>query len=1045
MANQKQNFTADMRKATGPTNPPGGSKLVRGREPIVVGQANMMSSFAVDRTDEALSPTHQSSGTSPATLPSSGFFDEEYVRGKRTVSSPANPESAEGLQPLKRTNQTAAFALANEASPKRANQTAVATNRSPPVNMRLVRAADEQTDIDWHRAITMARAPWAMDDDDSIDDPSASKAHGSEDTSGSDMTLPDRALAAVGEPHPAEAERFTAHSWNIDLESLEERRALSTRICRALASGCGDFDFQRQHVPSYQRNAGVHDALSAMMTQREDMEAAMTELMTDRYPDGKRKVRDEGAVDKEYGRTEARWNACNRAMMAMFARFLSAERDGPAAGSAFSATDVDPANSELICPYSHMRDHPAPPQTIPTFGPIVIEAIPDHALLTHHASPARGPPSPDAVWAIADSGASHILIRKADVDVLTSAEYTPTKYAPVAVLKTANGAPLAAIGQGILTIGSLRLPAYVFKDSDLMNNLLGVAPLADRNCTAVFGPSSFQVYRNDGPRPLLSGTRDSSQSLWLVNLSAVTHQLPESDGIPPPHPVRATGVGGPTRGIYMEANHVARHDNASYVRFIHACLGYPAPTTFLRAVTAGYIMGTHQFPRLTAKMVRKHLPNATATAKGHLDQTPSSLPHAQSDAVSALRRLELQRQHAKLLLPTDRDKPFSLDEVPRSTLLHVDYTGPLPETCSSGTRYFQVSCHGGYINIQPLSSLRHTHTTVALRRTVEFFRGHGVIIDTIRMDNQRSQPLLDLAASMNLRWELVPPFVKNPNRAERAIRTAKNHIIATRAGFHPDCPHTYLDKCLTQIELTLNIVRPFDYDPTKSAYEGLTGCSYNFDQHPIAPVGAKVLTWDSPTHRGTWADHGVEAVYLGPAENHLRAFEVWVPNTSAPRITNTVWWFLHHKVEPNTPLIEPSLTLAYPPSKVRPNPRDDGTDLIGRAFFEPELGVCIISGAGPVVHNQMATRARRRRNRTYNEPLIQPGEHYTLHYKQTTTGEDNFSSVAEILHWIETGPFLQPPVGPVTANQTDAPPITTPSYVPAKVQYVPNLAPPSLA
>jgi hypothetical protein len=178
---------------------------------------------------------------------------------------------------------------------------------------------------------------------------------------------------------------------------------------------------------------------------------------------------------------------------------------------------------------------------------------------------------------------------------------------------------------------------------------------------------------------------------------------------------------------------------------------------------------------------------------------------------------------------------------------------------------------------------------VALRRTVEFFRSHSVSIDTIRMDNQQSGPLLELAATLQLRWELVSPYVKNPNRAERAIRTAKNHIISTRAGFHPDCPHSYLDKCLFQIELTLNIVRPFDYDPTKSAYEGLTGCSYNFQRHPIAPVGAKVLTWDSPSHRGTWADHGVEAVYLGPAENHLRAFEVWwVPNTSAPRVTNTV-------------------------------------------------------------------------------------------------------------------------------------------------------------
>ena len=48
MANQKQNFTAEMRKATGPNSPPGGSKLVRGREPTVVGQANMLSSFVND-------------------------------------------------------------------------------------------------------------------------------------------------------------------------------------------------------------------------------------------------------------------------------------------------------------------------------------------------------------------------------------------------------------------------------------------------------------------------------------------------------------------------------------------------------------------------------------------------------------------------------------------------------------------------------------------------------------------------------------------------------------------------------------------------------------------------------------------------------------------------------------------------------------------------------------------------------------------------------------------------------------------------------------
>jgi hypothetical protein len=231
---------------------------------------------------------------------------------------------------------------------------------------------------------------------------------------------------------------------------------------------------------------------------------------------------------------------------------------------------------------------------------------------------------------------------------------------------------------------------------------------------------------------------------------------------------------------------------------------------------------------------------------------------------------------------------FSARDGPRSATLHLDYTGPLPEACFEGTRYFQISCHGEYINIQPLLSLRHEHTTMALKRTVEIFREHGAVINRIRMDNQQSTPLLLMAKQLNVKWDLVSPYVKNPNRSERTIRTAKNHMISTHAGFHPDCPPMYLDKCLFQIEMTLNIIRPSEYNEQLSAYEALHGTSYNFRLHPIAPVGTKVLTWDAPDHRGSWADHGVPAVYLGPAPNHFRAFEVWVPNTSATRITNTV-------------------------------------------------------------------------------------------------------------------------------------------------------------
>jgi hypothetical protein len=60
--------------------------------------------------------------------------------------------------------------------------------------------------------------------------------------------------------------------------------------------------------------------------------------------------------------------------------------------------------------------------------------------------------------------------------------------------------------------------------------------------------------------------------------------------------------------------------------------------------------------------------------------------------------------------------------------------------------------------------------------------------------------------------------------------------------------------------------------------------------------------------------------------------------------------------------------------------------------------------------------------------------------RQTTTGEEHYSSLTEILYWIDTGPLLQPPHDPVSANQTNAP-IITPLQVPATVQYVPTSQP----
>ena len=63
-------------------------------------------------------------------------------------------------------------------------------------------------------------------------------------------------------------------------------------------------------------------------------------------------------------------------------------------------------------------------------------------------------------------------------------------------------------------------------------------------------------------------------------------------------------------------------------------------------------------------------------------------------------------------------------------------------------------------------------TAKAMKAAILFFRQHNVALDTIRMDNQSSPEVKQLAIKLNLQCDLVSPYQKEPNRAERAIRTA---------------------------------------------------------------------------------------------------------------------------------------------------------------------------------------------------------------------------------------------------------------------------------
>ena len=64
-------------------------------------------------------------------------------------------------------------------------------------------------------------------------------------------------------------------------------------------------------------------------------------------------------------------------------------------------------------------------------------------------------------------------------------------------------------------------------------------------------------------------------------------------------------------------------------------------------------------------------------------------------------------------------------------------------------------------------------------------------------------------------------------------------------------------------------------------------------------------------------------------------------------------------IKPDQDLLQLAPEIAYPPTRDRPNPQDNGADLLGRHFVEPEIGVCCITDLGPIIHKAIDTRADR--------------------------------------------------------------------------------------
>ena len=456
--------------------------------------------------------------------------------------------------------------------------------------------------------------------------------------------------------------------------------------------------------------------------------------------------------------------------------------------------------------------------------------------------------------AIGDSGCSDTIIRHCDAHLLQDVQRDSTLE-----VELPDGSTIRSTARGVLKLNNIpAMDAYIFDDAHLQRSLLSLSALTNLGCTATLTADGINV-SNEYGKIVLHSKKNRHEKLWTVDLTCALDRTDPDTA--------QTHVATAFAGLRLETN-------ATYVNFAHQSFGSPPISTFINAVSSGYLSN---YPRLTAQLIRANPPSSMATAKGYLDQVRQGLQSTKAKETYT-RRTE--------------DSPVTVLTVPISLESHSDLSGRFPVPSVTGEQYVLLSVWNGYVHMEPMANRKSASYARAFEATYAFFHSaHGSTPTLQRLDNETSGELEATLRKLHTTVTYVPPGSHRRNKAERALRHAKNHIVATLCGAHKDCPSALWSKALPQAELTLNHLRRWATDASKSAWHGLHGNTYDWRAHPIAPFGTRVLIHDKPDKRASWAPHGSEGFYLGPARDHYRCWRVWASSAGAERISDTLAWF----------------------------------------------------------------------------------------------------------------------------------------------------------
>ena len=106
------------------------------------------------------------------------------------------------------------------------------------------------------------------------------------------------------------------------------------------------------------------------------------------------------------------------------------------------------------------------------------------------------------------------------------------------------------------------------------------------------------------------------------------------------------------------------------------------------------------------------------------------------------------------------------------------------------------------------------------------------------------------------------------------------------------------DQMTEQTFITLKFCRTSQKDSTLSVYHLFHGKWYNWNVHPMALPGTRVVMYKDHTMRRSWVPLGLDAWHCGPAFDHYRNMIFFVPKTGDPRVSGSFDLFPQHCLLP---------------------------------------------------------------------------------------------------------------------------------------------------